>query len=241
MLYDLSIPFLLLYKPTRLGAFIAVIIFHVLTRVLFPIGMFPYIMIVSALIFFSLHVHHKILTKISAISGITKAYFDNSKKLVYRPILHKSILSIVTLFFVIQLLIPWRYLAYPGELFWTEEGFRFSWRVMLMEKAGYAQFKVVDAETGRRFYVNNSDFLSPFQEKQMSFQPDFIIEYAHFLAEHFSKQGHKNVEVYVDNFVALNGRKSTPYISPDVNLLNFADSFKHKTFILPFNDEIKGL
>jgi len=112
---------------------------------------------------------------------------------------------------------------------------------MLMEKAGYAEFKVVDGETGKRFYVNNSDFLTPFQEKQMSFQPDFILEYAHFLADHFRKDGHENIEVYVESYVGLNGRKSVPYISPDVNLLNFADTFKHKTFILPFNDEIKGL
>jgi len=59
--YDLLIPFLLLYKKTRPYAFILVIVFHVLTRVLFPIGMFPYIMIVSALIFFSTDFHKKII------------------------------------------------------------------------------------------------------------------------------------------------------------------------------------
>ena len=241
MLYDLFIPFLLLWKRTRFPAFIMVIIFHVLTRVLFPIGMFPYIMIVSALIFFSPEVHHKILAKISNWFRINKAYFDNTRLLFYKPNKIKFIRFVIVVFFVIQILFPWRYLAYPGELFWTEEGFRFSWRVMLMEKAGFAQFKVVDAETGKRFYVDNSDFLTPFQEKQMSFQPDFILEYAHFLADHFREQGHENIEVYVESYVGLNGRKSQPYISPDVNLLNFADSFKHKTFILPFKDEIKGL
>lgn len=110
-----------------------------------------------------------------------------------------------------------------------------------MEKVGYAQFKIVDGETGRRFYVDNSDFLTPFQEKQMASQPDFILEYAEFLADHFRKDGHKNIEVYVESYVALNGRKSRPYIDPEVNLLEFRDSFSHKTFILPFNDEIKGL
>ena len=172
---------------------------------------------------------------------ISKAKFDNNKLLFHKPVKRKILTSVVAVFFVIQLLFPWRYLLYPGELFWTEEGFRFSWRVMLMEKAGYAEFKIVDGETGKRFYVDNSDFLTPFQEKQMSFQPDFILEYAHFLAEHFRKDGHKNIEVYVDSYVGLNGRKSAPYISPDVNLLNFADNFEHKTFILPFEDEIKGL
>ena len=240
MLYDLLIPFLLLYRRTRFAAFLAVIVFHVMTRVLFPIGMFPYIMIISALIFFSPSVHHRILKRISSLFKINKAKFDN-KLLLNKSRFRRLNISIIAVFFIIQLLFPWRYLLYPGELFWTEEGFRFSWRVMLMEKAGYAEFKVLDADTGKRFYVDNSDFLTPFQEKQMAFQPDFILEYAHFLADHFRKDGHKNIEVYVENYVGLNGRKSKPYISPDVNLLNFADSFEHKTFILPFNDEIKGL
>jgi len=140
-----------------------------------------------------------------------------------------------------QLLFPWRYLLYPGELFWTEEGYRFSWRVMLMEKTGYAQFKIVDGQSGKRFYVDNSDFLTAFQEKQMSFQPDFILEYAHFLTEHFSKQGHQNVEVYVESYVSLNGRLSQPFIDPNVNLSVEKESFRHKTWILPFNDAIEGI
>ena len=241
MLYDLCIPFLLLWGKTRLFAFLLVVIFHVMTRVLFPIGMFPYIMIVSALIFFSPKLHHKILDKISNLFRIVKTKFDNSRSLIFPPVKKQFYLTVVTVFFLIQILLPWRYLAYPGELFWTEEGFRFSWRVMLMEKAGSAQFKIVNSESGKRFYVDNSDFLTPFQEKQMSFQPDFIIQYAHFLAEHFRKDGHENIEVYVDNYVALNGRKSALYIDPGVNLLEFDDTFKHKSFILPFQDEIKGL
>ncbi|MUP46433.1 HTTM domain-containing protein [Gramella sp. BOM4] len=241
MLYDLFIPFLLLWKRTRLFAFLMVIVFHVLTRVLFPIGMFPYIMIVSALIFFDPSVHRRILAFISRIFRIGMAKFDTGRKYIFSATRRQIILPVISVFFLVQLLFPWRYLLYPGELFWTEEGFRFSWRVMLMEKAGYAQFKIVDGKTGRRFYVDNSDFLTPFQEKQMAFQPDFILQYAHFLAEHFRKDGHENIEVYVENYVALNGRKSRPYIDPEVNLLNFADSFKHKTFILPFEDEIKGL
>ena len=59
MFYDLLIPFLLLYKPTRIFAFLLVIFFHVFTKVLFPIGMFPFIMIVGALIFFSPNFHTK--------------------------------------------------------------------------------------------------------------------------------------------------------------------------------------
>lgn len=274
-LYDLSIPFLLLYRKTRWFAFFLVVVFHLLTRVLFPIGMFPYIMIVSATIFLEAKYHERVISffklvgkQISIIASKAKQSVpseDNAasqrsqdrEKLPHpysssQPYLkkrfgvtgnkyNKILVSILTLFFIIQLLLPFRYLLYPGELFWTEEGFRFSWRVMLIEKAGYANFKVVNGKTGERFYVDNTDFLSSFQEKQMATQPDFILEYAHFLKNHFESQGHQNIEIYVESYVALNGRRSQPYIDPSVNLVEQTESFKHKDWILPFQGEIRGL
>lgn len=241
-IYDLSIPFLLFWKRTRVLAFALVVIFHVLTRVLFPIGMFPYIMIVSALIFFDSGLHHRILKNIASIFRFTKSTFDTGLIHLRKSMFLKRLsMTVIVVFFAAQLLIPFRYMLYPGELFWTEEGFRFSWRVMLMEKAGYASYKIVNPETGQQFYVNNDDFLTPFQEKQMSFQPDFILEYAQHLSNHFQMQGHGEVEVYVESYVALNGRRSRPYIDPNVNLVGLDESFKPKTWILPFNDEIKGL
>lgn len=240
--YDLAIPFLLLWSKTRYIGFFLVVIFHVLTRVLFPIGMFPYIMIVSALIFFDAGFHHKILEVISKVFKFNKKLFDNGKAFIInkKPV-NQLRYGVIVMFFAVQLLFPWRYLLYPGELFWTEEGYRFSWRVMLVEKSGYAQFKIVDKATGKWFYVDNTDFLTPFQEKQMAFQPDFILEYAHYLAQHFEKDGHKNIGVYVECYVALNGRLSQPYIDPKVDLTQEQDSFKHKTWIVPFKDDIKGI
>ncbi len=240
--YDLCIPFLLLWKPTRTFGFIAVVIFHILTRVLFPIGMFPYIMIVSTLIFFDASIHKKIIYGLARLVKYPKVLLEGNA--AWQPVSvvrYKIVITVITLFFCIQLLLPWRYALYPGELFWTEEGYRFSWRVMLMEKSGYAQFKIKDGVTGKRFYVNNADFLTPLQEKQMSFQPDFILEYAHYLRDHFTAQGHQNVEVYVESYVTLNGRLSNTYIDPDVNLAEIKESFIHKHWINPFNDEIKGL
>ncbi|TLP77286.1 HTTM domain-containing protein [Maribacter sp. ACAM166] len=240
--YDLAIPFLLLYRKTRTFAFVLVVIFHVLTRVLFPIGMFPYIMIISTLIFFDARVHHKILAFIAKVIRITKAKFDNEKILIFKTgSVIKFNYVLVILFFVLQLTIPFRYSVYPGELFWTEEGYRFSWRVMLTEKSGYSQFKVVDGVSGRWFYVDNSDFLTPFQEKQMAFQSDFILEYAHYLKDHFQKDGHKNIAVYVDSQVSLNGRLSTTFVDPKVDLTKEKESFQHKKWIIPFKDDIKGL
>lgn len=247
MLYDLAIPFLLLYKKTRWFAFALVVFFHVFTRVLFPIGMFPFIMIVSTLIFFEAGFHEKciaVLKKGAAYLGPrVKLKKEIPSTIKEHLVLKKQKYTIVlfAVFFSIQILFPFRYLAYPGELFWTEEGFRFSWRVMLMEKVGYTTFKIQNTKTGESFMVDNSKFLTVFQEKQMSFQPDFILEFAHYLGDYYAEQGIENVAVFAESYVALNGRLNQPFINPKVNLYNQCESFKHKTWILPFNDDIKGL
>lgn len=240
MLYDLAIPFLLLYRKTRVFAFIVVVFFHVFTRVLFPIGMFPFIMIVSTLIFFDASFHQKIINVLKKLFSLSKSkYIRVRERYIFQS--RRLVILVLSIFFIIQLLLPFRYLLYPGELFWTEEGYRFSWRVMLMEKMGISTFKIVDGDTGAFFYVDNKDFLTTFQEKQMSFQPDFILEYAHYLGDHFTQQGHKNVQVFVESYVALNGRLSSPYVDKSVNLYAEKESFKPKLWLLPFNDEIKGL
>ena len=240
-IYDLIIVFLLLNKKTRPVGFFLVVVFHVLTRILFPIGVFPFVMIVSSLLFFEADFHKKVLSFIGKKLSISLDLFENKKeKTETYNALSKLKLTFLACFVVFQLAFPFRYLLYPNELFWTEEGFRFSWRVMLMEKAGYAEFRVLDTLNKKGIRVNNPDFLTPFQEKQMSFQPDFILEYAHFLRDHYKKEGFENPEVYVSSYVALNGRLSQQYIDPKINLSKENENFKHKTWILPFNDTIKG-
>ena len=201
--------------------------------------MFPYIMIVATLIFFDASLHLKFIIFLKRIFTLKKIV---SKENLY-PLKHKQkTLFIISLFFIIQLFLPFRYLCYPHELFWTEEGYRFSWRVMLIEKAGQCNFKIKDFDTGKEFVVDNKQFLTPFQEKQMVTQPDFILEYAHILGAYYKKMGYKNIGVYaVDSYVSLNGRLSRPYVDTNVNLLDKKESFKAKKWILPFGYEIKGL
>ncbi|WP_449437746.1 hypothetical protein [Pedobacter steynii] len=157
----------------------------------------------------------------------------------YKPLVQKIMVAGFGLFFLLQLLFPFRYMLYPGELFWTEQGYRFSWRVMLMEKAGYAQFTIKDA-TGKFAVANNNEFLTVLQEKMMSTQPDMILQYAHILRDYYAKKGFKSPQVYVDSYVALNGRSGKVFINPHVDLAKENDSFSPKKWILPMNDEIKG-
>ena len=163
MFYDLLIPFLLISTRTRVFGFLLVIFFHLFTVLLFPIGMFPYIMIMSSLIFFSSKTHKKIL------DFILKPFIDKIKSIREMKIINiqkeRISLIVVSVFFIIQFLFPFRYSLYPGELFWNEQGYRFSWRVMLMEKKGYTTFKVVNKENDNSFYIMNNNFLTDFQER----------------------------------------------------------------------------
>lgn len=239
-LYDLSIPFLLLNRVTRPFAYVAVVVFHVLTVILFPIGMFPYIMIVAALIFFSAGFHQKIIAVFRSWLRLPDHLPGPEKIRVYSPQRIRALLAGLAVFFAIQLLFPFRYVLYSNELFWSEEGYRFSWRVMLMEKMGHVQFKVVD-ESGRQAVVNNHEYLTPLQEKMMATQPDMLVQFAHYLRDQYTRKGFQNPKVFADTYVSLNGRLGKPYIDPTVNLAQETDSFRPKKWILPFGDEIKGL
>jgi hypothetical protein len=236
-LYDLSIPFILINKKTRWVGFILVLAFHLLTVSLFPIGMFPYIMILSSLIFFSSQFHQNILTILSKVLHLKTEFPSNTTiKGTRSTFSTKLLMGLLAVHFIIQLLVPLRFLLYPDKLFWTEQGYRFSWRVMLMEKAGVAFFYITDPKSGDRWEVTNRDFLTVNQEKMMATQPDMILQFAHHLEDYYQRQGIKNVEVRAESMVTLNGRESRSLINPSVDLTNEKESFKAKNWITSFED-----
>lgn len=230
-IYDLCIVFLLLNRRTRWLGFGLVIMFHLLTRALFPIGMFPYIMIFSTLIYFSPEYHERLL------AGLRSLFPRRGHNLIsVTPVIQKMNglkVAVVASILLLQIILPWRYLLCPGSVFWHEQGYRFSWRVMLMEKTGYASFTIVNGETGQKFVVQNHDFLTAFQQKQMATQPDFIVEYGQYLGRHFAEQGHEHVEVYVESYAALNGRPHQTLVDPQVDLMKVNRWTFCRTYVKP--------
>lgn len=131
---------------------------------------------------------------------------------------------------------PFRYALYDGNLYWTEQGYRFSWRVMLMEKAGTAFFYVREKSTGKEIEVSNSDYLTPMQEKMMATQPDMLINYAHFLKQEFKNKGIVNEpEIVVESYVTLNGKASRLMVDKTTDLSLEEDNLKPKKWIIPNN------
>ncbi|MFD1553033.1 HTTM domain-containing protein [Putridiphycobacter roseus] len=235
--YDLCIPFLLLIKRTRKWAYLLVVIFHVLTAMMFPIGVFPFVMIGSTLIFFSANFHIRLIT----------AFYHLIKK---EPPLHQEakptiksnslITTFIMVYVAIQLILPFSYLMYPGNLFWTEQGFRFSWRVMLIEKVGYTEFSIKTKDSKGKLIVNNADYLTPFQEKMMATQPDMILEYAHYLKsiykdtiieENGKTFSIKEPIINANVQVSLFNKGSQTFIDPTIDLGSIKRGYQHKKWI----------
>ncbi len=233
-IYDLFIVFFLLNKRTRPVAYAFVIIFHTATAIFFPgIGMFPYVMMTCSLVFFSSGFHKKLLSYIPFRARKDTPAYVNA--IPYQYVSSRPFYLAIGLYVLIQVTLPFRYLLYPGHLFWHEEGFRFSWRVMLMEKSGAAYFTVKERDTHRSFVVNNAEFLTNLQEKMMSTQPDLILKYAHFLAAEYKKRGVVDPGVYGEVYVSLNGRRSRLFIDSTVDLASQPLSWKHYNWVLPYD------
>lgn len=238
-LFDLSVVFLLLWTPTRIWAYAAVVVFHLTTGWLFPIGMFPYIMMGITLVFFSANFHQTCLRELRRVGAYLLRFTIPRRSMIsYRlmpiPAAPCYVPYVLSILMIVQVLLPWRYLLYPGDLFWTEQGYRFSWRVMLMEKAGYTVFHVQDTTTGRYGDVMPGDYLTCQQEKMMSTQPDMIVQFAHFLKDELQQQGLANPVITAEAYVTLNGRGSRLLLDPQVDLTQVDDGWRHKSWIQPF-------
>jgi len=223
--YDLTIPFLLLWSRTRPLAYIGVIGFHVMTALLFPIGVFPWMMIAVTLIFFSGEQYEWFFRHFQMQPRREQALAEKPHPLP----LSRWVLGVIAIFFVVQILVPLRHWLYPGDVMWTEEGYRFSWNVMLAEKSGFALFRIQDGE--REWLVFPNEYLTPQQEHQMSFQPDMILQFAHFLETEFAKQGQDDVRITVDSYVSLNGSSSQRLVHSDVDLTQIASNLWTKPSI----------
>ena len=218
MLYDLLIPFFLWNKRTRPVAFIAVVIFHSMTALLFQIGMFPWIMIVGSLIFLT----DEEWKKVFAFFGMNlKNSFPTINPV--QTAVPKYLLALFTLHFLIQIILPVRRYFYSENNLWTERHYRFAWNVMLIEKSGSVIFKIKEHATGKTWTEYPNNHLDLIQEKQMSFQADMIWQYARYLEDKYLKKGLTDFSVYVECYVAFNGRNSQLYLPKDLDLLKVSE------------------
>jgi len=194
--YDLSVPFLLMIPRTRMLAFATVVVFHVLTWLLFPIGMFPWIMIAGATLFFAPDWPGK---------GISQLEISTAP-----PAWAKALIAV---YVICQILMPARAWWIGGSSAWTGSGFNWAWKVMIVEKRGTVTFSARDNHKSWR--IDPLTHLTPRQVTMMAQDPHLIRDFAQWLADDFKNP---ELEIYADAFASLNGRPSQRIIDPTVNL-----------------------
>lgn len=244
LLLDLSIAFLLLFRKTRLPALIAALFFHLCNSLIFNIGVFPWLSLLLTLLFFPpdlprrwvalLRARLKIIDRLAsrwdqrmAEAPDAGSWHDNP---AYKPYIKTGLVILVAF----HLLYPLRHHLFEGPVAWTEEGHRFSWRMMLRWKSGHGHFTIVDPATGNRQAIQPSEYLSPKQTRKLFSHPDMILQFAHYLRDTWCDKGVEDVQVYATISAQLNGRPYQPYIDPEVDLASQEWSwFKETAWIVP--------
>ena len=230
----LVVPFLL-WRKTRPYAFATVVFFHFCTHLLFVIGVFPVLMVSGATLFFDPDWPRRLLAWLRIGPGAAAARPDATPAASSATAGRWSTLgaALVGVYCVIQALMPLRAYLYPGDVLWHEQGMRYSWRVMVREKNGSIRYRVRWRGAEREVQVPPSRYLTSHQEREMSGQPDLILQLARRIASDYEILGHEDVEVRVDARVSLNGRRAVPIIDPNVDLAHEPDTLAVMHWIAP--------
>ena len=241
--FDLTIVAWLLWRRTRFWAYLALVAFHVATAVLFPrLGIFPWMMIGVSLIFFPSDWPSRLVGKALGRNP-NPASVSNRDVPTSLPRLTVSgalIMAGLGIFALIQVALPLRHFVYPSNVRWSEEGYLFAWRVMLTEKVGFVQYRVLDPASGRAWLVSPDEYLTPTQVERMAIQPDLILQTAHIIAADFARRGYDGVAVRADAFSSWNGRPNARLIDPDADLAAIAPGVAPKAWILPYGSAGRG-
>ena len=256
---------LLLWKRTRIYVFAIYCCFHMTNHFIFEIGIFPWFTMVASLLFFEPDWPRRVLHYVAvstagywngyatAVAGAGGGSGPGLATLSDRPPVaepgHHPMLSVahgnlILIFLVVwlssQALLPWRHFIYPGNVAWNEEGHRFSWRMKLRDKSGDILFMVRDPQSGESWEVDARDYLTHRQFRKMKTRPDMILQFANYLEKIYRfEEGIADVEIRVDSWVSLNGRRHVRFIDPDRDLTKEYWGWEPETWILPLNEPLR--
>ncbi len=224
--FDLLVTPALLWRRTRPFAFAAAIVFHVLNSQLFSIGIFPWLMLAATTLFFEPGWPRTLVERWNggtAERAVIPSERSDEESPVVRldpsrsPRMTTGKWVFLAAYLFLQIAIPLRHFAYPGNVSWTEEGHRFSWQMKLREKEGTSRFFVTDTQTRETTVVEPQTILEPWQAGKMATRPDMILQFAHYLARERARQG-QTVQVRAQVTVSLNGHESRLLVDPTVDL-----------------------
>lgn len=213
LFFDLSVGFALLHRRVRPWAFAAVVVFHIVTWLLFPsIGIFPLAMIVVTLVFFDPDWPRRLRAS-SRRLPVSQPPIVRRREIVWG----RGATALTAVWLMLQLFLPLRHFLMAGDAVWTGEGFRFAWNVLAVEKVGSVSFRVTDVNAGTTWIDDGSELYSPSQLRVAASEPDLILQMAHAVAAAWQTSG-RVIEVRADAFVSINGRPEQRLLDPAVDL-----------------------
>lgn len=239
----LVVPFLL-WRTTRPYAFATVFVFHLCTHLLFVIGVFPFLMVSGATLFFDADWPRKTANRFGqwvstrrpevGLPG-SQGSASNAPTMPSAVAGHWStpVAALVAAYCVLQVAMPLRANLYPGDVLWHEQGMRYAWRVMAREKNGSVSYRVRWRDADHELRVPPSQYLTSHQEREMAVQPDLILQLAHRIAADFEREGYEDVQVRADVWASLNGRRAARLIDPGVDLAKERDTLALMRWITP--------
>lgn len=226
---DLFVVLFLLNKKTRPWAFGFVLFFHFINLLIFEIGIFPWMSTALTALYFSPDFPRRIWSWLSAKISLFQRignwwqnlWANDLNRIVtinYSAFQQKAISSILILFCSIQLLLPLRHHLYEGNVLWTEQGHRYSWRMMLRSKYGQGDFKVLEPQSKKRITIRTKQHLSKRQASKIHTHPYMILQFAHYLRDKYAAEGFVDPEVYAHLKIKVNGRPYTDYVDRERDL-----------------------
>lgn len=247
LLFDLTVPFFMLWSLTRKWAFACVLFFHFSNTLILSIGIFPWLSIALTAMYFPADFPDNMFrwlgSKMRWLGRIIMRWntawsevplTERREEWFLRPQLGK----VLVVYCLVHLLIPLRHHLFPGDVTWNEEGHFYSWRMMLRLKIGTGYFMVHDTLAGRSEKVYPGQYLSKRQARIISGQPDMILQFAHFLRDKYIRQGWNEPQVYAHIKVSLNGRHYQPFTDTLQDLAHMQwEPFRSTKWIVPERNE----
>ena len=221
--FDCTIVAWLLWRRSRPWAYAVLVVFHIATWLLFPkIGVFPWVMIFCALVFFPPDWPRQLAKRMRVGLDGTAAKepepTQSDTATVKTSGVSRPAIILLAVFAAVQVFLPLRHYLEPGNVRWNEQGYYLAWRVMLTEKAGHLEYEVTDPATGRNWLAYPELVLADWQAAHAATRPDLIHATALLIADHYEQQGIPDAEVRATSWVSMNGRRAKQFIDPAINL-----------------------
>ena len=236
MLFDLLIVPLLIWRRTRILALVVAIFFHLCNAHMFQIGIFPWFMIAATLLFLRPDWPRKIVMPLRRWFSRSRPSITDDSCPVTAPVAtagqQRMIVAALVVYVAIQLLMPLRHWLYPGDVAWTEEGHRYSWRMKLRDKSASVRFTAHWLESGKVRVIDQRDYLNSRQRRKMANRPDMIQQFAHHLRRSLEAEGQGPVAIRVDAMASLNGGDNARLIDPQIDLSRQPISLKPARWIV---------